>query len=299
VLTAFEQQLITVLTEGFVGPPPAGEPRVSVLTSAGEAPGANVDVVISADLRQARVWPDFGDDSLVERREGDVWRLRTELALEGDASILLAAVTGTPTEQRTRLLQALDRLLVALDPPDVRQGRAFATDADEGFALEAFRFVRLDPDPANAPDPARVRVTYAWKGRFWPVRVDPEGPAISRIPTRIAVLPMRLPDRLVVRAGSGANPVPVRIDLRAHAGAAPRLFARIKGLGPGQLVGSGAAAADGFVGSEAGADGVFPLTYAPPGAVASRTQLAIEFSLGSPAGRTVLLDELQIEVVPA
>lgn len=298
MLNAFEQRLIELLTDTFAGPPPAGEPRVRVLARAGEPAPANTDVSIAVELRQATVWPDFGDDALTERRVGDAWRLRTEFALSGEASMGLAALTGTPAQRRERLMRGLDRLLVALGPPDIRHGTAFQTSEDRGFAIDGFRLVRWDADPLELPDPNRARLVYAWHGHFWPVREEPEGPAIAVLPTRVAVLPMRLPERLVVRAGSGANPVPVRVDLRATGGASPRLFARIKGTGPGVLVGSGVVAADGFVGSEPAADGVFPLTYQPPDSVDARTRLAIEFSLGSVAGRSVALEDLPVEVLP-
>ena len=299
MLNAFEERLIALLADAFAGPPPAGTPRVRLRPRAGGAEPANTDVALSVALGDASPWTDFGDDAEVARRVDNVWLLRPEVPLSGEVSIELEALTGDSVERRTRLMQAIDRLLIALDGEDVRRGKDFEQPADQGFSISAFRLLRLETKLDDTPDPTRARLVYGYEGRFWPVRPDVEGDAITDLPTRTAILPLRVPNATVVRAGSGPAVIPVRGDLRALDGALPVMLARLRGLAPGTLAGSGAPAPEGFVASVAEADGSFPLSYAPPAAVASPVRVEIELSLGSPDGTSVVLDELSLEVIPA
>ena len=299
MLNAFEGRLIELLADAFAGPPPTGEPRVRVRPRAGGAEPQGTDVALTIALGNASPWTDFGDDAEVARRVNNVWLLRPEVPLTGEISITLEALTGDPVERRTRLMQALDGLLIVLDTEALRRGRAFDPPVDQGFAISAFRLQRLETDIADTPDPTRLRLVYGYEGRFWQVRPDVAGGAITHLPTRMAILPLSIPEHTVVRAGTGPAALPVRGDLRAMDGATPVLLARLRGLGPGTLTGSGAAAPEGFVASQARPDGLFPLSYAPPAAVASPVRVDIELSLGSPEGTSVVLDELSVQVVPA
>ena len=299
MLNAFEARLIELLADAFAGPTSAGEPRVGVRSRAGGPDPQNAEVALTVALGNASPWTDFGDDAEVARRVNEVWLLRPEVPLTGEVSIVLGALGGDPVQCRTQLLQALDRLLVVLDAEALRRGRALDPAVDQGFAISAFRLQHIETDIAGTPDPARLRLVYGYEGRFWPVRPDVEGGAITELPTRIAILPLSIPERTVVRAGTGPAALSVRGDLRAMRGAAPVLLARLRGLAPGTLAGSGAAAPEGFVASLPRPDGLFPLSYAPPAAVAATVRVDIELSLGSPEGVTVVLDDLSLEVVPA
>ena len=102
------------------------------------------------------------------------------LVLHGDVRISLVAANSVAQPSR---LAALDTVLVALQDESVRQGRAFDDGTDQGFELRGFRFLRTapgaDPTPLSA---ATWELVFAYEGDFWPIRPEPEGPAITAIP---------------------------------------------------------------------------------------------------------------------
>jgi hypothetical protein len=232
----------------------------------------------------------------VAHRVSGEWRLRPEIWLTGELALTLAAVSGEPADRRQNLLRATDRLLVAMDPAAMRRGEALDGEA-LGFRLTALRLLRIAPVD-EAGDPTRLALHYGWRGRFWPVQPDVTGPPIATPLTRIAVLPLMRPERLSVRAGSGPASLDVRGNLSALGGAEALLLARIAGVAPGVLTGSGAAAPEGFVASVPDADGRFPLSYAPPDAVGGPVRAVVELRLGS-GERTLLLDSIAVDVMPA
>ncbi len=296
MLDAFEAALIDALADAVGGAVPAGQPRIAVLPRAGAAVPANRAVALSVQLAAAAADPEFGDDAEVAHRVSGEWRLRPEIWLTGEVSLSLAAVTGEPADRRRNLLRAADRLLVAMDPAAMRRGEALDGEA-LGFRLTALRLLRLAPVD-EAADPTRLVLHYAWRGRFWPVQPEVTGPPIATPLTRIAVLPLMRPERMTVRAGSGPASLDVRGNLSALGGAEALLLARIAGVAPGVLTGSGAAAPEGFVGSVADAEGRFALRYAPPDAVDGPLRAVVELRLGS-GERTLLLGSIAIDVVPA
>ena len=296
MLDALEAALIDALADAVGGPALAGQPRIAVLPRAGAAVPANRAVSLAVALGAASADPEFGDDAEVAHRVAGEWRLRPEIWLTGEVSLGLAAVTGEPADRRRNLLRAVDRLLVAMDPAVMRRGEALDGDA-LGFRLTGLRFLRMAPADA-AVDPTRLTLHYAWRGRVWPVQPDVAGAPIATPLTRIAVLPLMRPERLTVRAGSGPASLDVRGNLSALGGAEAVLLARLAGVAPGVLAGTGAPAPDGFVGSVADAEGRFALSYAPPDAVAGPLRAVVELRLGS-GERTLLLDSIAVDVVPA
>jgi hypothetical protein len=296
VLDAFEAALIDALADAVGGAAPAGQPRIAVLPRAGAPVPAGRPVSLSVTLASAAPDPEFGDDSEVALRVSGEWQLRPEIWLNGELTLALAAVSGDPVDSRRNLLRAVDRVLVAMDPATMRRGEALDGEA-LGFRLTALRLLRLASDDKLA-DPARLMLHYAWRGRFWPVRPEVAGDPIATPLTRIAVLPLVRPERLTVRAGSGPASLEVRGNLSALGGAEALLLARIAGVAPGTLTGSGAAAPEGFVASAPDAEGRFPLSYAPPDAVDGPVRAVVELRLGA-GERTLLLDSLPVDVVPA
>lgn len=298
MLNAFEERLIDLLADAVSGSPPQGQPRIEVLARVGAAAAAATDVAVSAQLGEATGWSDFGDDGQVARKIEAGWRLRTEIPLNGEVAVSLVAQSGTPVERRARLLNALDRMLVVLDAEALRHGTGFDPGQDRGFAISGFRLLRVDANNDKPPDPTRMTLVYGYQGRFWPVVAEVEGPQIRTLPTRFAILPLAVPERLSTRAGNGALAIDIRADLRGLEGGSPVLMAKLRGLAPGVLEGTGLPAPQGFVGSAADTSGRFPLSYRPPAAVAGPIDVGIQLSLASSAGATVVLDDLTVKVLP-
>jgi hypothetical protein len=296
MLDAFEASLIDALADAVAGAPPVGQPRIGVLARAGAAIPPDSDVTVSATLLKADADAELGDDGEIAHRVQGEWRLRPEVWLTGELALALAAVDGSATERRRNLLRASDRLLLAMDPEAMRQGRALNGSA-LGFRLTALRFLRLQ-QAAEPADPTRLTLLYSWRGRFWPVADEVVGPPIRTPLSRIVVLPLTRPEMLRVRAGSGPASLQIHANLSVLRGAQALLLARIAGVAPGVLAGSGAPAPEGFVASTPDANGHFPLTYAPPAVADAPFSARVELRLGA-GDRNLLLDSIAVEVVPA
>lgn len=260
-----------------------------------EGPSAAV-MVLSAD-------PDaeLGDD----RREvfgGRGERAeRPVLRLGGEALVRLEVSAAASSAERAALLRALDRLLLELHDPAVRDGSAFDTGADLGFALDGgFRLARVTAGPDGAPalDHRRFDLRYRYAGRFWPVMPPLVGPAITSIPTRLALLPASIPKGLAARAGAPTLSIGVPLDLRALGGAVPELVARLQGAAPaGVLEGASDGLPPGFVRVPV-LDGAARLAYVPPGALDARTVAGIELRYAGAGSAFPVLARFDVAVVP-
>ncbi len=292
MLEAFEARLADLLADALAGIAGLAVPRrgpPAAIPAAGVAPF--VQVV------HAETEPVLGDDAPVTRRIAGSLRLRTVLVLHGEVRVSLVAAAAVAQPAR---LAALDTVLVALQDESVRQGRAFDDDTDQGFELRGFRFLRAAPGAGPTPlSVATWELVFAYEGDFWPVRPEPEGPAITAIPQRLVPLPLVVPEVLSARAGGADVTIPLQLDLRTIGGAAPRVVARLRGAAPpGVLLGDAAGAPPGFVSVPVDANGIAALDYRPPAALAAPTRVRIAASLAGEDRPTVALTELVIQVTP-
>lgn len=297
MLDDFEMRLADHLADALAGT--AGLGAVVRLGVSGPGAGGSVDVALG--ILRAEPDASVGDDERDRIQRIDGIRLRPTLHLQGAVRVRLAGTPEdgeTPATTRARLVRVMDRVLLALHEEDVRRGLAFGGGGDSGFELDGFRLLAIDTLPGEI-DPATIDLSYRFAGRFWPLGEEVTGPAIREIPTRIAVLPVELPNGLRVHAGAEAIEVPLRADLRALNGADARIIARLRGAAPpGALVGETDDAPEGFVAFARSTDGAFRIRYRPPDSVAGHTTARIETRLAAPVDLAVELGEVAVEVLP-
>lgn len=298
MLDAFEIRTTDLLADVLAGAPglgPVGRFGSVSEPSAGETGIALRVVSATANTR-------VGDDQR-ERLgpRGDI-RLRPVLFLEGEMELVLTLAPPPPPQASTTralLIGMLDRVLLALHGEATRSGRAFLTADDLGFELDGFRLSRVGPVPEAEEDPLRVALIYGFSGRFWPVETPAEGGLIETIPTRLAVMPVEVPGRVMVQAGAADIVVPIRLDLTTSGSASGAVAARLAGASPpGALISDGTDAPSGYQGFAVAVDGSVAIVYRPPGAVASRTDVRIETALANEDGPTINLPDLSVEVLP-
>jgi hypothetical protein len=225
--------------------------------------------------------------------------LRTTLRLAGQLAIsAIISPSGGPNvgDRRQIVVDVVDSLLVALQRPSIRSGQDFQTGVDLGFDLDGFRFAGLSA-PEDAPASfSTIRALYDFSGRFWPVEAPVEGDAITALPTRIAVLPVQIPERIHVVAGTDLQ-VPLKLDLRALNGASARVMARLRGAAPpGQLVGATNDVPAGWTAFNLDPDGSVNVVYRPPATIATPVRVGVSTALSRAQRPFVALAELTIEV---
>lgn len=264
---------------------------------------ANSDrVVIIVRLLTATSDNQLGDDARERLGQRGDYQLRTSLFLTGEVAVdFIVAVTprrGDAEFNRPLLMQVLDRALVVLHEEDLRKGHAFQTGDDLGFDLTGFRLTEFGPVPEQTESFRTLRACYEYAGRFWPVEVPAEGDVIQTLPTRIAVLPVHIPEKIQATAGGDDVTVPLNVDLRPLNGAPVRMVARMKGASPpGELVGDTANVPEGgYVAYEPGAEQIFELVYRPPVSLSNDTRVRISLGLAHTDRRTISLGELSIRV---
>lgn len=301
MLDAFEVRLADLLADELVGVANLGP-----IGRSGAVAAAAVGAVgIAVRIARARPTAEVGDDQRERLGARGEIRLRPRLHLEGDAVLALRAVApagAAAGTARQRLLSVLDAVLLALHGEAVRTGRAFQLPPqDLGFDLDGFRLASFDPLPGEANDPLSADLVYRYSGRFWPVEEPVAGDVIASLPTRMAVMPVQVPERIVARAAGGDIAVPIRVDLRAMRGAPASLAARLAGAAPpGSLVGDPAVIVPpGFVGFPAAPDGAFRLVYRPPQQLATRTDVRVQTRLAHADRPSIGLADFVIEVLPA
>lgn len=277
MLAAFEARLADILADALPGQ----------AFSRGRATTPQNGTAAAVRVASAATAPLLGDDTPRLIRRPPSLALRTTLRLSGEAVIELAGAAVLPL---------VDRILVVLQAQDLRDGAGFETGADQGFALDSFRFIALGA-PSDRPDLLALR--FGFDGLFWPVLAEPEGPAIVRIPLRLAVLPAGVPQGLRARAGGADLAVPLGLDLRATGGTASRIVARLAGASPpGSLVGDAADVPPGHVGFAVDADGIARLLYRPPATLAAPAEVTIDTALAHPGRATVPLARITVSVDP-
>ncbi len=299
MLDPFEIRLAELLADAL-----AGVDNLGPVGRFGSVPAPGPGQVgIAVRIIQFTPHPHVGDDRRAELRQAGRIRLRPTLHLEGITTILLAAAAPRPPaddDSRARLVAMLDRVLLALHSEAVHSGRAFATAADQGFELDSFRFSDASQPVDMAADPRSLQLSYGFEGRFWPVQEAPEGDLITDLPTRLAVMPLRLPERITAQAGGAGLSVPLRLDLAVTGGAVSAIAARLEGTAPpGALVGDGTAAPAGYTGFAVDAVGVADLVYQPPADLAGRAEVRVETRLTHPDRPSIPLTRFEIEVLPS
>lgn len=286
MLDEFEERLVDLVADLLA---PADE--IDRVIRPGQA--AAEQMLVTACVDAFKVVPGIRDD---ERRvlgsKGD-YRLRTTLTLGGTVSLEIRQ-SSTNDTSRSRLVRALDRVLVVLQSAPVRDGRAFArAGEDQGFELSAFRIVSVDGSEDRL---SHVHCRFEFAGDFWPVEPAVEGARIEEIPTRLALLPLGMPEGLRARPATDLD-IPVRLDLRTFGGARPRLAARLSGASPvGSLIGDTDELPAGDVGYTPSADGDVHLLYRPPAALAGTAIARIELRLAHASHGSVQLGQLEVEV---
>lgn len=299
MLDSFESRLTDMLADGL--PTLNGLPTRPVDDLADLFSDEADRAVIVVQILSAEANPLVGDDALERLGQRGDYQLRPVLYFKGETILdFRMAPPGTgpePLAARQTLLQVLDQVLVWLHQDQVRQGRAFQTDDDLGFDLDSFRLIQVGPLPDEPENVRAVRATYFYEGRFWPVETPAEGDIIDHLPTRIAVLPVQIPEGLTAQAGGADVTVPLPIDLRALNGAPIRITARLRGASPpGTLVGESDGVPTGFVAYEPDENGIFQLVYRPPATLSDDVQVRIALGLAHPEQPTVQLGELRIQV---
>lgn len=298
MLNAFEQRLADLLADAL-----AQTPAVDGVVRAG---GPAVNASASAALITARVLSaapreEVGDDRRELLRVPGGLDLRTLLRLSGEVllevTLARALNAGDAATQRASLMEALDALLAVLQDSALRSGEEFDTDEDQGFELDSFVLRSVDSQHDSPDDVRAFRVLCRYSGRFWPVEPALAGPAIERIPTRIAVLPAKFPASVRARASDGDVRVPIEVDLRELGGARGLLVARLLGsTPPGALVPDSAGAPAGSAGFAPQADGRFEVVYRPPASLAGQVRVRVRLGLASAERGTLEVGELSIEV---
>ncbi len=303
MIDAFESRLADLLADATSGA--AAVAGVSRLRDGlTDAPAGKARVTVQ--LISGAPSTELGDDRL---ESIDKLSQRPVLRLSGEAEIAVEVATqAAPADQageRGVLLRALDAVLLALHDATVRDGTKFATNVDQGFELDGFRLEGLQPDAQQLTNFRRLTVRYAWSGRFWPATAPIAGPAIAKVPTRVAVLPLTAPATVEVHAGAAPLSVAMALDLRGWqagaAGAPPpaRAAARLMGASPpGALVGDATGLPAGWIGFAVDAAGNFTLVYQPPATLAARADVRVEIGLAAPDHETAPLGELRITVRP-
>lgn len=301
MINAFESRLTDMLADSLSGVSEVQlvtRPRYDMDTAAPSATEAAVVVRVLTAKSQTKL----GDDSLERQGQKGAYELRTMLYLSGTVELEIVidpGSTGTEVEQRrATLMHSLDQLVLSLHNEEVRNGRAFQTGADLGFDLDGFRLVSIEP-PAEEPDNfARFRMLYSYSGRFWPVETPAEGDLIRTLPTRIAVLPMQIPEKNVAIAGGSDITIPIHVDLRALNSASARLMARLRGASPpGNLVGDTTGMPPGgWVFWVPDSDGIFQIIYHPPASVSGTVFVGVSSALDTESGPRIALGDFDIEV---
>ena len=259
-------------------------------------------VVIIVRLLTATPDHKLGDDARERLGQRGDYQLRTSLFLAGEVAVdFIVAETprhGDAEFNRPLLLQVLDRALVVLHLEDLRKGQAFQTGDDLGFDLTGFRLTELGPVPEQAESFRVLRATYEYAGRFWPVEAPAEGDVIQTLPTRIAVLPVQIPENIAANAGGDDVTVPLHVDLHSLNGAPVRLVARLRGASPpGELVGDTVnVPAGGYVAYAPGDEETFEIVYRPPASLTNDTRVRISLGLAHTERPTIALGELSIRV---
>jgi hypothetical protein len=241
----------------------------------------------------------LGDDARERLGSRGQYQLRTTLRLAGQLAIsaVISPTEGDDVGGRRRIVvDVVDALLVAFHRQSIRSGQEFQTGADLGFDLDGFRFAGLAAPDNAAGGFATVRALFDFSGRFWPVEAPEAGDAITALPTRIAVLPVQIPER--IRAVAGADlQVPLKLDLRALNGASARVMARLRGAAPpGQLVGATTDVPAGWTAFDLDTDGSVSILYRPPATVATPVRVEVSTALSRAQRPFVALAELTIEV---
>lgn len=307
MIDPFEAALADLLADR-VGPDPA----VAVVTRwrDGMADPLGDEARVAVLVLDAQVSDELGGDRDEELRGAGDISLRASLRLAGQARITVeVATTDQAAEQvgqRAALVAATDAVLVALHDGEVRTGRVWGDDHDQGFAIDRFRLVRV-AQPEEPPDQfRRLDIWCDYAGRFWPTEPLVEGDLIvAPIRVRSATLDPVLPQG--VRAvGGGADVVaPVVVDLRTLGGADPRLVARLSGAAPpGTLVGDTVGVPEGSVAYEpadpgdgaGGAGGRFEVVFRPAAVLAGSAIARVVLSLASEDRPTARLGEFEIAV---
>jgi hypothetical protein len=305
VLDAFETKLADMLADRLAGDALIGDVR---RPHADSTPPSATAARVTVEVVAAVPTVELGDDRLEVLGQPGAYELRPVLSLTGGVVIALAlgsADASGAEAQRGLLLQALDRVLLALHAPDVRSGSAFGAAPEQGFSVHAFRLERIAavrgevvPGAADESGP-RMYCRYAFAGRFWPVEPPVAGDVITDVPTRIALLPAEVPEPGATRALAGGPDVeiPVRLDLRALGGATRRLIARLMGASPpGQLVGSAVDAPAGSVSYAADPDGAYRVIYRPPASLNGTARVRIRLALARAEGAAIPVETVEVEV---
>ncbi|MCI0508183.1 MAG: hypothetical protein L0Z73_19065 [Gammaproteobacteria bacterium] len=300
MLDPFESRLADMLSDGLAG---MDNIVVRPRDDLADLLVADTDrVVIVVRLLTAASDNQLGDDARERLGQRGDYQLRASLFLTGEVAVdFIVAETpqdGDAELNRPLLLKVLDKALVVLHEENLRKGRAFQTGNDIGFDLTGFRLTGLGPVAEQKDNFRMLRATYHYAGRFWPVELLAEGNVIQTLPTRIAVLPVQIPQNIQANAGSEDVTIPLHVDLRSLNGAPVRLVARMKGASPpGQLVGDTTnVPPGGYVAYIPNAEGVFELVYRPPASLSNDTQVRISLGLAHTERATISLGELSIRV---
>jgi hypothetical protein len=299
MLDSFEQRLTDMLADALAGVTDiqvVTRPRGDMATVATD-PG-KVAIVVRA--LSAAAEHSMGDDSRERRGRKGQFELQTSLRLSGQVALdlIIGDSAGTGLDaRRSTLMHVLDVLLATLHRDTVRNGRDFQTGVDLGFDLDGFRLNRLEPPTETPASFSTVRVLYDYSGRFWPVEAPLAGDHISALPTRIAVLPVQVPERVAALAGGPDVKIPLRIDLRSLNGAQVRLAARLQGASPpGTLIGAATEVPPGWVGYTPDSEGVTTIVYRPPATVAGPVRVNVATAISQPSRPSLPLAEMVIEV---
>ena len=302
MLDSFEIRLADMVANGLADAGTAGtvavvRPRDDLLVLVVENPDR---VMIAAQVLSASPSHHLGDDSRERLGRKNDYRMRTTLHFDGEVALDFQ-ISPTPAESdpadfRSNLLQIVDLVLVLLHAANVRNGEAFKTEDDLGFELDGFRLVGIGPLPNEPASTHAMRVLYRYSGRFWPVEAEAVGETITALPTRIAVLPIQIPENVQATAGGEDAQISVPVDLRAFDGAPVSLVARMEGASPpGQLIGD-ATDTLGVVSYSPTTPGTFTVVYRPPASLSSDAQIRVALSLSHSGQRTVELGRFAIKV---
>ncbi|MDY0187112.1 MAG: hypothetical protein RBR16_04230 [Syntrophus sp. (in: bacteria)] len=299
MITDFEQELAAYLNTHLEAPL-AG--RVSV--SDGDAKGGGAHPAILVGVTRTAWQP-----AEMGPRHGEVVPgspdLRRVLRLVCAAEI---GLYPSSSGKRNQEISGMEQIAYLLDAPEVRNGKAFEKQGDQGFIIHSLQ-VTGGSSPLLSGGPAATGLTLEVRGWFWPKgRPGQTGIAIARIRLRGVGLTLSIaPSPAVLRAGGpprefslslpATGPLALTESGAASAGPLGTLYCTIRtrdGSSPLGTLSGGVAALDGgrlieLAGEEA------LLTYTP-GAQATVEDLVIALENGE-SGEGIELVRVPVETI--
>jgi hypothetical protein len=297
----FEKRLADLIADGLsteTGVQLVTRPRSNLSTVA----PSNVKVIIIVTLFDAHSDDRMGDDSFEKRGIRGDYKLKTVLRMSGTVVLecRISPTGGSSLEKRrVTLLRVIDSLMVFLHSTDVRNGKKFDLPIDQGFKIQGFRLQSVTPVVGAESDFSRMELRYHFSGQFWPVKPEVDGDVITSIPSRLAILPLAIPEQITMKAGASVQAIKFTCDTRNLGGASIAIVARLPGASPaGTLSGDTAGLTGGWTAFPVNSSGECTINYIPPAVTTVVVSDRLVIAIRKENGPGSVLAESEIINVP-